>query len=265
MTTFAYLFRKDFDNPGDLYSCVMHYFFPNRAGIMLDVYHTNIPNIEVDVLFVGGGAIFTTNKFIHDINSILDKITAKYKIAWGVGYNPNLKQEIQHNFDLFGIRDFGVEDHPWVPCPSVLHIELLKNINVTPTKDFLVIDHWKRPIEFADECTRITNKFNNIQHVIKLIAEHRYILTSSYHAAYWATLLKKKTFVIGNGLPDKFYTMKHSPLIAPKFDYDLIDQATVHNYAFEECMAETNNFRVKVEELTSIEFSFQNSWNAFDS
>lgn len=262
MTSVAYLFRKDFDNPGDLYSCIMHYLFPDRSGIMLDVYHTDIPTFDVDIAIVGGGAILSTRKFINDIDEILSKVNAKYKIVWGVGYNPDLKDHIQTNFDLIGVRDSNVIDYDWVPCPSVLHLEIQRHYDTVPTKDFLIIDHWKRPVEFDGKCTRIDNKPNNIHNVIRTIADHRYVLTSSYHAAYWATLLKKQTFVIGNELPGKFYTMKHSPVIASQFNYGLIDQATIYDNAYEDCLLATRNFKEKVENLTGVEFALRNTFNS---
>ena len=223
---------------------------------MLDVYNINIPKIDVDVLFLGGGAIFSTTKFINDINSITANINAKHIIVWGAGFNPALNENIRAKYDLVGIRDWGVPRYQWVPCPSVLHPSLLTNIDRTPTKDFLIVDHWKRPIDFDGDCTRINNKPNNIQNIISLIADHRYVLTSSYHAAYWATLLKKKTFVIGDSMPEKFYTMKHKPLFASKFEHKLIDQAIIHDDAYNDCMLATNEFKSQVEYVTNIPFAF---------
>jgi hypothetical protein len=102
------------------------------------------------------------------------------------------------------------------------------------------------------------NKPNNIDTIIEAIADHKCIFTSSYHVAYWATLLKKKTYVIGDNLPTKFYSMKHSPLIASTYDDSLLNQGTVYYNAYDECIAATKQFRNKVEELTGEKFSFIN-------
>lgn len=254
----AYLFRRDFDNPGDLYSCPVHYFFPDKSGIIIDVYDENLPDIEVDVVFIDGGAIFSTIKFINSVEQILTKVKSKYKIVWGVGLTSTLQDHITLNYDLFGTRDFNTTNFDWVPCSSVLHPMLFKNLNKIPSKKFLVVDHWKRPIEFMYEHTRLNNKPNNIHAVIEKIADHEYVFTSSYHVAYWATLLKRKTYVIGNELPAKFYTMKHSPTIESKFTDDLLDNFVIWETAFDECLEANKSFKQKVEELTGEKFAFVN-------
>jgi hypothetical protein len=255
---YAYVFRRDFQNPGDLYSCPMHYLTNDKNGIMIDVYDENVPELEVDIIFIGGGAIFSTKRFIHSINNILSKVKAKHKIVWGAGLNDSLKEEITTSFDLFGIRDFVDSNQLWTPCPSVLHPTLIKNVNKIPTHKFLVIDHWKRPINFPRKHTRMFNKPNNIDTVIDAIADHKRIFTTSYHVAYWATLLKKKTYVIGEDLPLKFYTMKHSPVIASKYSDALLMQGTVYRNAYDECIDATKQFRNKLEELVDEKFKFSN-------
>jgi hypothetical protein len=91
------------------------------------------------------------------------------------------------------------------------------------------------------------------------IANHEYVFTSSYHAAYWATLLKRKTYVIGDQLPSKFYTMKHSPVIASSFKDNLLDQPLIWENSFEECIEANQNFRNKVEDLIGVKFDFINT------
>jgi hypothetical protein len=255
---YAYLFRRDFQNPGDLYSCAMHYLTTDKNGIMIDVYDENVPEMEVDTIIIGGGAIFSTKKFIDLVDNILLKIKSKHTISWGVGLTNTLQSEIKSTFDLFGARDFIETNQTWVPCPSVLHPAILQNLDKKPTKKFLVVDHWKRPIEFSRNHTRMFNKPNNIETVIESIADHKCIFTSSYHVAYWATLLKKKTYIIGDNLPLKFYTMKHRPKIATKYSDDLLNQGTVYYNAYDECIDATKQFRNKVEEITGEKYVFRN-------
>ena len=246
---YAYVFRRDFQNPGDLYSCIMHYLNADYQSIMIDVYNSKIPKIDVDVVFVGGGAIFSTTKFINNVDKVLSNINAKYKIAWGVGLTEELKTTIQSNFNLFGSRDFRGDENQWVPCPSAFHPLITHNLNKKPTKNFLVIDHWKRPIEFNHDHTRMINKPNNIESIIEAISNHERIFTSSYHVAYWATLLQKRTYVIGENLPGKFFTMKHSPVIAERYTDDLLQQGTVYYNAYNECINANKKFKKQVENL----------------
>ena len=159
---------------------------------------------------------------------------------------------------MIGVRDFGTSNYDWVPCPSVLHPAFNENLKKISTKDFLIIDHWKRPITFNKKVTRIANKPNNINAILEAIAEHRYVITTSYHAAYWATLLRKKTIVVGSNLPQKFYTLKHQPVIVPKVEVQSIDEATVYHSAYDECVLANNVFRVKVENFIGMDFTFIN-------
>jgi hypothetical protein len=255
---YAYLFRQDFENAGDLYSTIRHYSTEDKHGIILDVYNDNIPNIDVDVLFIGGGAIFSTDHFTSSIEKILEKVNARFKIVWGVGISPNFTNNITAPYDLFGIRDNNVTGYDWTPCPSVLHNSIFTNLATNPTKKFLVINHWKRPINFPYEHTAINNKNKNVTDILDCIADHEYVFTSSYHGAYWSTLLGKKTFVISETLPSKFFTMKHSPIIANSVTDDLFDKSIVYKNAFEECLTATQNFRNKIENLIGVKFNFTN-------
>lgn len=255
---YAYIFRRDFENPGDLYSCPMHYLTKDKHGIMIDVYDDNVPEMEVDVVIVGGGAIFSNNKFISSIDNILEKVKSKYRIAWGVGLTSSIKHNIKSNFDLFGCRDFTVENQFWTPCLSVLHPLIFENLNKIPKNKFLVVDHWKRPIHFPRNHTRIFNKPNNIETVIQAISNHKRIFTSSFHVAYWATLLKRKVYVIGDNLPGKFFTMKHSPVIAENYTDDLLNQGTVYYDAYENCVDENKKFRTAIEQVVGEKIIFAN-------
>ena len=257
--TYAYLFRRDFDNAGDLHSCPMHYLSGDKHGIMIDVYDNNLPNIEVDVLFIGGGAIFSTKKFVNSIEHILTRVKSKYKIVWGVGLTPALLENNNIQYDLFGVRDFNIPNYTWTPCSSALHASLYKNLTKIPSKKFLVVDHWKRPIEFTLEHTRLNNKPNNINAIIENIVDHEYVFTTSFHVAYWAILLNRKTYVIGENLPGKFHTMKHSPIIVPKFNDELLDQTLIWDNAYEECVEANKNFRHRIKDLIGIEFPFTNT------
>ncbi len=77
---------------------------------------------------------------------------------------------------------------------------------------------------------------------------------------YWATLLKKKVFVIGDKLPTKFNRVKHFPVIASEFTPDLIDKAVVWDGAFLECVKRNYLFNRNVEEVTGIENPLQLDW-----
>ena len=260
---FAYLFRADIENPGDLYSSPMHYLGKGRDGIIVDVFTENIPEMSVDAVIIGGGALFTNKKFVRNINRILDNIHAKHKIVWGVGYDTDfVDKEIKNCFDLFSSREHKIDfDIDWVPCASVLHPMFDELENTTPTKDFLVVDHFKRSIDFDRPHTRILNRPNDIRTILNQIADHRFIITSSYHVAYWSILLGKKCAVIGKDLPSKFRRMKHFPAIAKEWNDSIIDIAKVWPDARYESILANHSFHRKLENLLNIENPAQLSWH----
>ena len=256
---FAYIYRFDTENPGDLYSSPMHYLGDTRNGIVIDIFANDIPEISVDALIIGGGALFTNKKFVRNLNAKLEKIKSKHTIVWGVGYDPqNIDISIKDRFDLFSTREHKVNpDVPWVPCSSCLHEVFRENESVLPTEDFLVIDHFKRSINFDRPHTRIINRPNSIRNIVEKIAQHRFVLTSSYHVAYWSILMGRRCAVIGENLPTKFKRMKHFPVKAKTWHNDLYDQANVWQDAKYESIKSNYRFHRQIEELLGVENPLQ--------
>lgn len=251
----AYLYRVDTENPGDLYSSPMHYLGHGRSGVVVDVFTENTPEMSVDAVIIGGGALLTNKKFARNINRQLEKIHARYKIVWGIGFEPdNIDIKVKNQFDVFSTREYNLcKDVDWVPCASALH-PIFNNVkSIEPTQDFLIVDHFKRSIEFKRPHTRIINRPNNIGNIVEQIANHRFVITSSYHVAYWSILAGKRCAVIGDKLPTKFNRMKHFPVIAKKWNDELYDQATVWSEARYESIRANYKFYRKIEDLLGID------------
>lgn len=248
---FAYIHRYDTENPGDLCSSPIHYLGNTRNGVVIDVFADDIPEMSVDVTIVGGGALLTNKKFVRNLNHKLDRIQSKITVAWGVGYEPdNIDISIANRFDLFSTREYKVHsDIQWVPCSSALHGIFGELDNITSTKDFLVVDHFKRSIEFDGVCTRIINKPNSIRNIAQQIADHRFVITSSYHVAYWSILMGKKCAVLGESVPTKFNRMKHFPIKAKVWHNDLYDQAKSWPNARYESVLANYRFHRQIEDL----------------
>lgn len=251
----AYIFRVDVDNPGDLHSSPVHYLGSSRSGVIVDVFGNNTPDIKVDAVIVGGGALLTNKKFARNLNRCLERIDAKYKIAWGIGFEPdNVDINVRDQFDLFSTREYKLDkDIDWVPCASALHPIFDEIEKTTADEDFLVIDHFKRSVAFEKPHTRIVNRPNNIRTIIDQIAQHRFVITSSYHVAYWSILAGKRCAVIGDKLPGKFNRMKHFPAIANSWHDDLYDQAKSWPEARYESIQANYRFHRQFEDLVGIE------------
>ena len=258
----AYIYSHDIDNPGDLNSSPMHYLGNTCNGVVVDAFAADIPKMSVDVTIIGGGALLTNKKFVRNIKHKLDSIQSKFTVAWGVGYDPvNIDSSIAEQFDLFSTREYKVNANiAWVPCSSVLHKVFRKMENVVPTKDFLVIDHFKRPITFDREHTHMVNKPNSIHNIVQQIADHRFVITSSYHVAYWSILMGRRCAIIGDSLPSKFKRMKHYPIQANIWNDDLYDQAKLWPMARFESIQANYRFYRQLEDLIGIKNPLQLGW-----
>lgn len=259
---FAYVYRVDTENPGDLYSSPMHYLGETCNGVMIDVFAQDIPSMNVDALIIGGGALFTNKKFLRNLAHKLEIITAKHTVVWGVGFEAaNVDIEIKNQFSLFSTREHKLNpDIPWVPCVSALSDVFNSIESVLPTKDFLVVDHFKRSIDFDQPHTRIINRPNSMRNIIEQIADHRFVITSSYHVAYWSILAGRRCAVIGESLPKKFNRMKHFPVKAKQWHDDLYDQAKFWPQARYESIKANYQFHRQVESLLGVENPLQLAW-----
>lgn len=232
-----YTHRLDFNNPGDVWSGPYHYI--HRPGVIMDLFNP-VPVSKINTIVVGGGAILCNSRMINNLKIFLDTYDFKFKVFWGGGVTLSEETtEILKRFDFIGCRDFD-KDLNFLPCPSIMH-PALKQKNIS-NKDFLVIDHWKRiPIEFSKPHTRIKNRFISVDDIINQISLHNYIITSSYHAAYWGIVLEKKVIVITNDNFEKF-TFKQTIPIEKKWEDRFLEMATNYIDAYEECLVLNNNF-----------------------
>ncbi len=232
-----YTHRLDFNNAGDVWSGPYHY--TQKPGLIMDLFNP-VPVSEIKTLIVGGGAILCNNRMISNLKKMLDTYDFKFKVFWGGGVTLSEETtEILKRFDFVGCRDYN-KGLNFLPCPSVMHPALKQKI--TSNKDFLIIDHWKRiPIEFSKQHTRIKNRFISVDDIINQISLHNYIITSSYHAAYWGIVLGKKVIVITNDNFEKF-TFKQEITVAQKWNDKFLDLAKKYSDAYEECLFLNKNF-----------------------
>lgn len=118
-------------------------------------------------------------------------------VLWGVGQNHHSSDDdigtlINYSsIKLIGIREYGIGSFPnalFVPCVSCMHPLFNKNYNVI--EDIVVVEHKCYPINEFDYA-KISND-SSMEKILEFIGQANVIITNSYHAAYWATLLEKK-------------------------------------------------------------------------
>jgi hypothetical protein len=251
----VFVHRRDLNNPGDLYSSPFHYLDKNHLGFLVDYSDlSTLSGWDFDNVVIGGGGM--TEKFVSMLEPFFQQQTIKNLILWGVGWkvdNPKLDWLAQRA-TLVGIREWLPNtpyEHSWVPCASVLNPCIEQNVSTLPTKNFLIIDHWKRnQIQFnGPEHTRITNRSNNITSIIETIADHRWVITSSYHSAYWAILLNKRVIFVSDPWMAKCETLKYAIPSSEQFSWDLLDQTQKYPDAYEECRQVNLDFKQKFLDL----------------
>jgi len=171
---------------------------------------------------------------------------------------------------LVGCRDFDPSSQfRWVPCVSCLHESLdpprvsrqfffgtlpayddgagcAERIGMltstVPEGNHVAahLDDWvKRSLLNATDV--LSNAGTDMSPIVEFLRRYDVIVTSSYHAAYWSTLLGKKVIVV-NVWSSKFSWMKHPPTV---YSGDLLaDVVRAKRFpnALEECREATYGF-----------------------
>ena len=182
------LYRADIKNPGDFFSPPTRYINFNNYNTMYFDF-LKLPEkkqYECDMIIIGGGGLFGDEKWLNLFNIWLERIKYKYCIAWGVGIDKHIENNIIFKkFDLIGCRSKNTI-YRYVPCASCLHPIFDKYKKVTGNNESR-ISHIKRIIPNS-----ISTNYNSLENNIKIIANSNKIITTSYHIWYWAKLLNKK-------------------------------------------------------------------------
>lgn len=210
----------DPDNIGDLLSSPINYFkFPTHQFEQADIRSLDLASLNNKHIIVGGGGLLAP-RFLDHISQLASLKGRGKLIAWGVGqqlYGTFDANDIEgfdyssylEDFDLVGIRDFGL-NYNWVPCVSCMHPAFEKKRDIK--HEFVVFSHKKFQLKI-DNFPRLTNQHDSIESVLDFLGSGETVLTSSYHGAYWATLLGRK--VLAFPFTSKFHTLKHSLGIYP--------------------------------------------------
>ncbi|RZM76526.1 polysaccharide pyruvyl transferase family protein [Leptolyngbya iicbica] len=242
-------------NIGDLYSSPLKYFdFPGYACKATDIRSFTREDLQDNHLIVGGGGLIF-NRFLPEFQTIAAAFTKGKRILWGAGYqiygcNPSRWPKdfdfspYLSGFDLVGLRDKGTA-YEWVPCPSCMHPAFDKDR--TPEHEFVVFSHKKFQINIPG-LPRLSNKESNFEKVLDFLGSGETILTSSFHGAYWGTLLGRR--VLAFPFSSKFFTLQHSPAFYPvekwtqaKFKFALFGKVLhTSNYDNEKFSCVTQNW-----------------------
>lgn len=232
--------RLDIDNPGDLWSCPKDYFFQGTPNQTLDVFdsvcdigETPLRNPNTNCYITGGGNILVSNAWADYNENILARIkkyasAKKFKAVWGAGidFDNNYVLNYLKNFDMVGTRVFKKKypdsRYSFVPCVSVMNSLLDKEYE--RKYDVAIIPHFKIPLpvevytgkwRMSKQLVEITNKPATLDKMLTAIGESETVITSSYHATYWAMLMNKRVICHVTGVRDfvqrKLETFERKP------------------------------------------------------
>lgn len=208
----------DQTNVGDFVSSPLHYFdFPGFDCQIRDIRDVNDSNVDDSHLLVGGGGLLF-HRFRQQIETLNFRKKGKL-FFWGVGqqqyglgtYHPE-EFDYEPYFpkaDLIGIRDYNTK-YSWLPCVSCMNSAFDKPRSAK--HEFVVLSHKKFHISIPG-IPRMTNETNDLEKVLDFLGSGETILTTSFHAAYWGTLLNRRVLVFP--FTSKFLTMKHQPVVYP--------------------------------------------------
>lgn len=244
---------RDTKNIGDKYCHPLDYFSYERSmddvTVKCDV--RNIPDdIDRDVVIIGGGAI------ARHCTELIEAYPTAIHVAWGIGItrkdmsvvNSATHEKFSRGYKLYGCRDYRATDF-YVPCASCMHP--LFDVESAPVHDVVVYGHaGKMPLK--DEAEKLSlpymenNDKSGFYGAINFLASGSTVVTSSYHGAYWATLLGKKVAVIPFG--SKFYSLRNLPPFVESVR-DGVEQAKSFPSALIETRGITLHFKNKVDGL----------------
>lgn len=256
MAVNIFVHRRDPANAGDFWSSPGIYL-PKVMTVSGIYDYAELANADikepVDRLIIGGGGIGA--KFLAPVWRFVDRVPVRNIVVWGTAWEQDRQDldELATRSSLIGVREWF--DDPewqarWVPCASVYHCSLPRLRKASARRDWLIVDHWKRrPIQFPLSATRISNKNTSIETVLEAISQHHFVLTSSYHAAYWTTLLNRRAVFVSRPWLPKVCKSRWPIPSAESFSWSMLDDAHCYPDALEQALAANRGFYQQVTNL----------------
>ena len=220
------------DNVGDLYSSPNRYF-----NLFKDCRESELFNYKFSsqdkIIIIGGGGLLQ-EYFQSSIENILKENEDKTIIFWGAGLDSTPQGNVFDitkisSADLIGLRDYN-NQYSYVPCVSCMSDLFDKYRKKKPIQKVRCYIHPN--YEFPDfllrtfECYKNNQLYSNcseMEMAINFLTGAEYIITNSFHGAYWAILLNRKVIALPfvkdgcKKFSEKFLTLKYKPLYISNF------------------------------------------------
>jgi hypothetical protein len=240
--------RRNPRNVGDM-SCTPPLYVPELARTpSLDIFRCQAAiDLRKKAVIIGGGGLLGHSAFVRHLSNVSDS-GADHLVFWGGGQNVHGTRtvaypEILSKFTLVGIRDHG-SPFPWVPCISCLHEEFDQPKQVT--NEIVVYSHREFVLSGINHLPALTNSESDIRKVIRFLASGETIVTTSYHGAYWGTLLGRRVVVV-DPFSSKFFAFRHPPVLCSADDWRAgVQRAASYPHSLAECRAANVEFAERV-------------------
>lgn len=225
------------NNIGDIASSPLHYF---GFGGYKAIQNSDGMRSNADAWVVGGGVIEPEWYRVPHKPSKL--------ILWGCGASgsqleyPTWLEKAQ----LVGLRDYGV-GYDWVPCASCM--SPLFDAQYSVEHRLVVYKHAVRGSLPEHMAPRMSNCGVTFEQVVRFLGSGEYVLTDSYHGAYWATLLGRKVIVVP--WSEKFKHYKHMPTFLSGELEEAMSRAVAYPEALADCRSANIAFADRVANLLS--------------
>lgn len=242
-------------NMGDVQSCPLNHFKFNCNTIELDLI-ADSGKIDLNhPIIIGGGGLLQDGLSRKTLCRIMESHKSKI-IIWGVGLNTNNKKnndnipDVFKKADLVGIRDIGFE-YDNIPCVSC--VNKLFDIEYEIQNEIVCFQGNKLPIEGVPIMNCVND--SSINEIIRFLGTAKTIITSSYHGAYWGSLLNREVIVIPNAHSSKFYHFPMPLIIADENNWrDYIGKPNTY-HVLNKFRSINISFAKKVSELLGIEIT----------
>ncbi|MEM9224284.1 MAG: hypothetical protein AAGB11_18045 [Pseudomonadota bacterium] len=245
------LHKRDVPNVGDLAAGPLDYVdLAGPADEQIIAHVKTPPALKPDVVVLGGGAIA---KYAPRIRK---KYPKSLLIGWGLGHTSTRRAPVsrwphlwlRRGYALWGTRDAST-GLTYAPCPSCLHPGF--NDAPAPQHDVVVFGHaMYSPLK--DACAQNGLPYldnldaGGIDAAIAFLASGRTVISSSYHGAYWGTLLGRRVAAIPFG--SKFYSYFHQPALVRTLE-DGIAEAKAHPSALSHARTASKAFEDAVRRM----------------
>lgn len=245
--------RRNPKNIGDMMSTPVPHFNILAKFATIEIFrYRERQDLHLKPVIIGGGGLFS-NEFFADRLADIVASAPRHLICWGAGQNTHDSAVVSYpdvlrNFDLVGLRDHG-SPYEWVPCASCMDPAFDNQQH--PVHEVVLYNHTDFPGLKASGLPELENSVTDFSAVITFLASGATVVTTSYHGAYWATLLGRRVVVI-NPFSSKFHAFRHPPVLARDSDWkSALARAVSYPDALEECRDANKRFALRVGERLS--------------